>query len=487
MKRLFLFARLRQPRWRHGRLGALLMAVFLSVCVLVNAGVKALEDAYGWTVDLSFNGYATTGEETRKVLDRLEADVELYLLYQGGEEDAEVLNLLRRYEVLSDRITVRPTDLARDPGIVSRFQGDEEESVEADTVIVNCPATGRYQVLSYDDFLTWGYDVDTGEFELNGLAYEKTLTEAISFVAQSELPVIGILQGHDELNEDALSVMISFLNSNNYATRFVNLLSGDSLEEVDLLLCASPQKDLTAGEADTLAEYAKAGGHFFVMRDYTDPLDTMPHYLALLRGYGVIPLDGVVAAGAEDTGTYYNDVFQLLPLMETLDMTGALIQAKRDVLLMPYASAFEAPGEPTSSLTTATVLKTGPGAYLRRVSDGAESSEKQPGDVSGELSVALYAHRMFANGNVSRMFAVGNSPTFIWEYIYQSSYTEEFLMAVLGELLPESKVSLDIMASTALRPSLAVGSRAVGIALTVSLPVIILLIGLCVLLPRRNR
>ena len=49
--------RLREPRWRHGKLNALLMTSFLIICVLVNVAVTALEDSYGWKRDLSFNGY----------------------------------------------------------------------------------------------------------------------------------------------------------------------------------------------------------------------------------------------------------------------------------------------------------------------------------------------------------------------------------------------------------------------------------------------
>lgn len=482
-----IIGRFSQPRWRHGKLSALLMAAFLTGCVLVNAGVKALEDEYGWMRDLSFNGYATTGEETQTVLDRLEKDVELYLLYQGGEVDSYLLNLFNRYEVLSEHISVMPTDLARNPGILTRFQGEMDKAVEADTVIVNCPATGRYKLLTYEDFMTSGYDVETGEFVLEGLAYEKQLTEAIVYVAQEEIPVIGILQGHSELNESALAVLIDFLQSNNYASRTVNLMQGDSLADIDLLLIASPQNDLNDLELDMISTYAGEGGHFFILRDYTDPFTGMPNYMSFLRSYGVIPLDGVVAAGEEDTDTYYGDPFQLVPYMESTDMTMQLLAAKMDILLMPYASGFETPADPTPSLTTATVLKTGPNAYVRRVSDGAESTEKQPGDLSGEISVGLYAHRMYANGNVSRMFACGSSPLFIWEYIYESSYVEEFLIAVLGELMPDSKVSLDIMASTALRPAMTVGSQPVGIALTLAVPVVILLAGLMVLLPRRNR
>ncbi|MEG2253604.1 MAG: hypothetical protein RSC98_11220, partial [Clostridia bacterium] len=139
------------------------------------------------------------------------------------------------------------------------------------------------------------------------------------------------------------------------------------------------------------------------------------------------------------------------------------------------------------SLTVATVLKTGPHAYLRDPSDGQSTIDKQPGDLEGELSLALYAHRMHANGNVSRMFAIGNSTLFTDEYIYQRTFNEEFIMQLMGELLPQKSVSLSIMASTAFRPALTAGSQTMGIALLIALPLLVLIVALCVLLPRKNR
>ena len=480
-------ARFREPRWRHGKLGALLMAIFLAVCVLVNVGVKALEDEYGWKRDLSFNGYATTGSQTAQVLSRLEHEVELYLLYQNGSVDTQVLNLMERYEVLSDLITVLPTDIVRSPGVLSRFQGDMDRVIGADTVIVNCPDTGRYRVLTYEDFITQGYNVELGVFEIEGLAYEKELTEAIVYVAQDTIPTVGFLQGHAELDEPALEVFVSFLASNNYDVRFVNLLSGDTLEEVDMLVFAAPQKDLSDVEVDMISAFAMEGGSLLMMRDYTDPIDTVPNYMALMRSYGIVPMEGVVVAGEEDAGSYYEEPLSLLPYMTQLDMTLPLINAGMDVLLMPAATAFETPGEATASLSAATVLKTGPNAYVRSFRDGVVSIDRQPGDVSGEISVAVFAHRMFSDGNISRAFAIGNSAMFINEYIYQRTFNQEFLLTLLGEMLPEKTVSLDIMASTALRPALTVGSQTMGIALIVMIPLIVIIAGLCVLLPRRNR
>ena len=481
-------SRFREPRWRHGKLGALLMAMFVLICVLLNVGVRTLEDEYGWKKDLSFNRYATTGEETRAAMDSLTRDVELYLLYQNGAVDSQLLALLERYEALSDRVEVLVTDINRNPGILTRFEPDFEHALEADTVIVNCPDTGRYKLLSYaEDFITQSYNIDTGEFELAGLAYEKSLTEAIVYVAQDVIPTVGVLSGHGELDETSLALLLDFFKSNNCDSRMVNMLAGDGLDEIDLLLIAAPQKDLSTEELEKISAFAQEGKSLLVLRDYIDPIETMPNYMSLLRSYGVIPLPGVVVAGAEDTGSYYEEQLMLTPYMEALDMTQPLLQTGTDILLMPASSAFETPGEPDGTLTVGTVLKTGPNAYVRDLTDGTDSIEQQPGDREGEMSVAVFAHRMHMNGNISRLFAMGCSSTFTTEYIYQRSYVEEFLLMLIGEMLPDKTVSLGIMASAAVRPGLTVGSKTIGIALTVALPLLVIMAGLIVLLPRRSR
>ena len=312
-----LLLRFRQPKWRHGKLGALLVAGFLAICVLVNVFVQALEDEYGWRTDLSFNAYATTGEQTRAVLDRLENDVDLYLLYQSGAEDTQLLQLLNRYAVLSDRVTVKETDIAQNPGILTRFPGDTDKTAQADSVIVSCDATGRYKILDYTDFLTQGYDIESGTFQPEGLSYEKSLTEAIASVAQTDPPTVGVLQGHGELTPDALELLLSFLESNGYDHVTVDLSAEGALTDVALLLIASPQKDFSDTELEEINEFAKEGGSLFITRDYTDPLDSMPNYLSLLRSYGVTPLSGIVV----DPGAYHENPLAIVPYMEELDMT----------------------------------------------------------------------------------------------------------------------------------------------------------------------
>ncbi len=484
MKRLA--ALLRKPKLRFGAYSSLVMALLIVIAILVNIGVESMETTYGWRADYSFNGYTATGEETEKALATLSSPVTLYLLYQNSGMDSQLYEVLMGYRRLSDLITVKPVDLAKNPGFISLFEGDLQSSITADTVVVSCEATGRHKVLSYSDFITQGYNIETGSFEIAGLAYEKSVTEALLYVSQADVPVIGVSQGHGELSASTLATLIDFLQANSYDVETVSLLAGDTLDGIDLLIVADPYKDFTADEIETMKTFAQNGGSFFVIRDYTDPLD-LENYQALLRSYGVVPLAGVVVASEEDKGSYYGEQIYLLPYFNSMDMTLPLIESGMDVLLLVGAGAFETPVQTDASLSAATVLKSGPNAYLRNPTDGDGSIEYQEGDRTGELTLAILAARMHTDGNLSRMFAIGNSTVFTDDYIYQRTFNQEFILQLLQELLPQKSISLDIIAKAALHPGLTVQSPAPAIALLVSVPALILLLALYVLVPRKNR
>jgi hypothetical protein len=288
---------------------------------------------------------------------------------------------------------------------------------------------------------------------------------------------------------DTMQVLTQFMVGNNIDCRGVNLLAGDSLEGIDLLFIVGLQKDLSDVETEQINMYAQNGGSIFVVRDFTDPLADVPNYLALLRSYGVVPLEGVAVAGEEDVGSYYGDEpLYLLPYMCEMDLTLPLTLNNYDILLLPAASAFETPAEQgDSSLAVGTVLKTGPNAHLRSLTDGLNTLERQPGDRVGELSVALYAHRMHYNGNISRMFALGNSAMLTDEYIYQRTYNEEFLTVLFQEMISRTDLTLDVMSKSAFHPALRAGGQGWGVALLIGLPLMVIIAALWVLLPRYNR
>lgn len=479
----------RQPRFRYGSVSTLLLCLCIAVLAALVFLCDTLEEKNGWRVDYSFNELTTQSETTEAILAQLPYDVHIYALFSAGSEDLPLMELLNRYAAASDRVTWEQTSVTLNPTLTTRFRGTSDEPLTNDSLIVSCEATGRYKILSWDSFISFSLDYEAGVYEIAGLTYEQSITSAIAYVTQEEIPRVMILQGHGELDQNSTAVLADFLASNNFEVVYFELTDADvSLEPEDLLLILSPQRDLMPAELTAITDFTAAGGNLLITCDYTDDVSAMPNYLSLLRSYGFTPLDGVVIAGAEENGTYYDGLqIALLPYMQSTAATMQLVQDNRDTLLLTAARAFAQPEEGDQNLVTQVVLSSGYQAYLRNFADGSDSIEQQDGDPLGPFALALLSQRVTEAGNVSKAFVLGCSTVLTSSQIYAMTDAQEFILTMCTYLSNAQPVQLDIMAKAAMRPALSTASLAPGIALVVAAPLTVLAAALFVLLPRRHR
>ena len=73
--------------------------------------------------------------QTKKVLKKLDKDVEIYYIAQSGSESSDIQKLLEKYEEGSDHIKVEQKDPAVNPKFVSQYTSNE---VSNNSVIVVC-------------------------------------------------------------------------------------------------------------------------------------------------------------------------------------------------------------------------------------------------------------------------------------------------------------------------------------------------------------
>ena len=479
----------RQPRFRYGSMSTALLCLCLAVLVGVNVLFDTLEKKNGWRVDYSFNGVTTQSETTRAVLDSLPHDVHIYVLYTQENADLPLLELLNRYAAASDRVTWEHADVTLNPALLTRFPGTADEPLTNDSLVVSCEATGRYKILTWENFISLGLNYETGAYAISGLTYEQQITSAISYVTQETIPRVMILQGHGELDEGSTAVLADFLTSNNFEVAYFELGSAEAeLRPDDLLMILSPQRDFMDTELKALMDFASAGGNILFTCDYTDPVENMPNYQALLRSYGIQPRDGVVVASTEESGTYYDNMqIALLPYMQRSAATMQLVENHEDTLLMIGARAFAQPEEADNNLIVQTVLTSGYKAYLRDLRQGSMDLQQQDGDPVGPFPLALLSQRVTETGHVSKAFALGASSTLTSSQVYVMTDAQAFILTLCTYLSGAKPVQLDIMAKTALRPALSTDSLAPGIALVVAVPLTVVAIALLVLLPRRHR
>ena len=481
------FAFLRDPRFRYGSLSTALLCIGLALLIALNGLFTALEKKHGWRVDYSFNAITSHSETTETVLADLTLPVHIYALYERGSEDLLLFELLDRYAAASDLVTWEQSALSLNPTFVTRFAGSTaDNAVTSDSLVVFCPETERFRVLNAADFITLSIDYDAGAWAYDKITYESAITSAITYVTQDVIPVVYMVQGHDELDANTAAVLTDFLRGNHYDVRFAALQEVSPTPD-DLLVFLAPVRDLTTSELAIVTEHAAKGGSILFACDYSDPIASMPNYQALLRSYGFLPMEGVVVAAKEDKSGYFEgNRTILLPQMQPATATFDLMLNGTTTLIMSTARAFATPENTDNSLTVTPLLLSGEGSYLRSLS-GSTSLTKQEGDPEGPFALALEAHRFSETGDVSRAVILGSTGMLTSEYYYSMSHGQEFIIRVMEYLVDSAASNLHIMSRAAVRPGLSADALTLGAALLVLLPLSVLAAALFILYPRRYR
>ena len=465
------------------------MLILLSAALLaVNISVTLLEKQKGWRLDFSFNGITTQSQVTRETLRDLEHPVHVYALFPRGQEDAPLMELLDRYAAASPLFTWEQSDPGLNPALLTRFSTGTQ-SVSADSLIVYCGETDRWRVLSPTDFVSLSMDEETGTYTYAGYTYERAITNALAYVTRESVPRLTIVQGHGELDGETLRAFDRLMTDNHYQVAYQDLADGDYIPDPsETMFFFSPMRDLTEAELNKVIAFAEAGGSLLFTCDYADPVEDMPNYLALLRSYGFIPLEGLVVADETDANSYYNHIrIDLIPVMQSTDVTMDLVASGADTVLMPGARAFQTPGETDRNLILLSMLQSGDTAYRKSVRLNMSTLEKEDGDPTGPFSLALQAQRMTGEGYVSRAFILGSSGMMTEEQIYAMTDARELIIRMMEYLTGQSRSALNIGARSAVRPALSARGNGTGSLIVTAMPLGVLLAAAIVLWRRKNR
>lgn len=475
------------PKFRCGGFSALLTACVLLCVLILGMLADQLENRFALKADFSFNAATTQGETTRAVLSQLEKSVHIYaIIPEDAGENTTLTALLERYAASSPLLTFSRESILHNPVLLTQFSDAiGENDVSSDCLIIHCPETNRTRVLDEDNYYAYSYNVETGYFDAAYFTYEKSITEALLYVTQDTLPSLQILSGHGELTQADTANMEDVLVSANYLVRRVNLIGGDTLDPQSPLLILSPRFDMSAQELEKLIAFSRAGGDFFIISQYSDPLD-LENFNALYRLFGFEGYPGLVIAKESDSASYYADSpVYLMPYMQETNATLPLLQAGKDILLLGGARAFQTPIERADGLSLFPVLLTGQ-AYIRNYMDGVSLSDQQESDLEGIFPLALWADKMHEDGTISHAFIIGNATVFLDYWVQNNTDSNAFLLQMIRSLQGQSPVNLDILPKSALRPALSLGSLAPAVFFTALLPLLVVLGAILVLRPRKN-
>lgn len=470
---------------RRSATSLLLCLLAAVICIATVSIADILESRYALRADLSFNSVTTQSEATRNVLSHLTRDVHAYAVFSEGNELTDLSALLDRYQASSPHFSWSRESLSRNPLLLQWVSDDLGDSaVTTDCLVVRCEATNKIRVLTWDDYVAFGYNPESGQYEFTGLTYEKSLTSAILAVISDELPHIQLLTGHGELTREETTALESHLSNANYECIRIDLRHGDVLDESAPLLILSPTSDISDAELDQMLTFVQEGGSLFVTVDLTDP-DQLPNLYALYRLYGVEPLPGAIVADPNDRSSYYSNPVELTPIMHSTDITQPLIAAEADFIILAPARALSLIGNGSVSLLQQVVLESGQSAYRRVPEKDDVDLSQQPDDPTGPFVLAVLCDRGFDDGMRSRAFFIGNSSAFTSEQIYSLSYSNELLLQVLQVLRNSDNLDLSILPRDAVRPVFNDRGSLIPVLLLTVPPLLVAVLAVAILQPRK--
>ena len=281
------------------------VALQVLLALALFAGVNRLNYYHYWRWDLSPSQDYTLSPATRKYLDSLSRDVQIYIVFgRDSKVYGEVQSLLEEYHLYGrQRIKVRSIDPVRDIERAEQLKADTGLSLAQNGVLIRCGVNKRF--ITEEELVVREKGTSTNKqiIEFRG---EDAISSALISVVEGRVRrfyyVVGKGSRSDEAQSDAYNATIDLGKQQNFEVVQVNLSEINRIPaDADGLLILGARYDLSEREVVMLNDYwqTKRAGIFIML----DPGGETSRLNAFLSVNGVHPRgDRVLMAESTSTG-----------------------------------------------------------------------------------------------------------------------------------------------------------------------------------------
>jgi ABC-2 type transport system permease protein len=351
--------------------------------------------------------------DTEVVLDSLESDVTIYALFSAGQEADDIMEVLNRYDTKSKKISIEVVDPDRNPGLLKRFQEEEDKELGKGSLIVF--NSENYRVIPYMDLYETSVN-QQGQMQVFGFSAEQRITSALGYVNTGYSPMVYEITGHYESTLESIS-MIQAVEKSNFQVAEVNLQrDGGIPEDANVVVLNSPKIDFTPEEIALLKDYLERGGNIFIALDLTQ--DPLTNLYDLLTDYNIKIQYGITLEKETSRllpGSGNNPVF-FSPEMPDHEVTASLKENDLDSFFY-YAMGIGKTETQQRNIKVDPLFTSSSKSFLRTdVNDGSENMNNT--DIPGPITVAAAVYQTsrdtgFAEGMKMIIMSSGNSLSFL--------------------------------------------------------------------------
>lgn len=471
-------------------------AIVLAVVVVINLLVGLLPDSLT-TFDTSANGLYTISDSTKEYISRLDEDVTIYWICQGGEANSTLEPFFEKYVALSSHLKLKLLDPVKDPTALDKYLTETDSQPSNYSFIIE--SARRYRLIDftelfyyynsmldqsyglgevpynvYESYYTYFYYAENSGYTTEQYFYgDDIVTKGIEYVTLESIPHVYILEGHGE--QSFSSTLLNFIAGNNIS--YETLTISDTVpDDAGCIVINAPKFDLSASETALLREYLASGGNLMLM---TSPDNTsFENLMSLMADYGLSPVDGIIYEG--NTSYYKDSAYYLKPHVSSEH--AATKYAASYPAYVPKAHGIGI-ADDTGSATVTPLMTTSGSAYPVQDGVNGAAGEQVVGVAvscaAGTETTQLiwYSSADIFTDETAAASSYGNYYYFFYSLFWMNETYESELATVKGPSISEP--ILDGLTETSV--------RVWSIAFAVIIPGIILIIGIVVWVRRKRR
>ncbi len=324
----------RSKKFKRGSLSVVFTVLFIAGIVLVNIVLNLVLERFNVEADLTSGSIFTLSDETVNYVSGLDDSISFFVtadkdeLKGAGQLYAQTVEFLDKMVSLNSRFKVKYVNLLQDPDFTNNYV----ETLQNYQVIVQSEKTGRYRILSINDFMqyklndgkTYSYSeasmyVNYGGYTVSDYSStaEEQLVSAIMSVSLDDPTVVTFVKGYGESDSSALE---KILTNNAYVVQNAEIERIEAVpEDTDILVIHGPTKDYSLDSITKIDTWLSNDGKYgkdLIYIATPDPAET-PNLDEYLKEWGIEVGRGYVLQFDTDHAYYTGSA---LPVMQDISM-----------------------------------------------------------------------------------------------------------------------------------------------------------------------
>ncbi len=354
---------------RYGALAGVSVLVVLGILIAIN--YLGAQQNKRW--DLTANKAFSLSDQTRQILEKLDAPLQIQVFAQEPEFP-RYQDKLKEYEYASKRVSAEYIDPDKKPTLATQNQIQQYG-----TIVFRYK--GRTERVTTDN--------------------EEELTNGVVKVVAGQQKKLYFTQGHDERDtasteRTGYSTIAAALGRENYTIDKVVLAQQDAVpNDAVLVIVAGPRTDFLAPEVEALRKYLEKGGKVLLEIDPPEKADAPPlsNLIAFAHDWGMNVGNDVVVDASGMGRLFGADAS--VPVAASYP-PHPITQRFRLLTAFPLARSVAPVSGGVSGHTAQSIIQTSPRSWAESdikslLASGTPSLDVAKGDKSGPVSIAAAA------------------------------------------------------------------------------------------------